>query len=103
MCSKFFQINLTSTVGFIIKIVLFELNDLTSIVISYKLGIFYCRLEQESGLYFNLNYFEEKIWKGEWDELEKYMSGFTNFNDNRFSLKIMFEISKQKYLEALDR
>lgn len=40
---------------------------------------------------------------GEWDEVEKYLSGFTKVDDNRYSMKIFFEIRKQKYLEALDR
>lgn len=40
---------------------------------------------------------------GEWDEVEKYLSGFTKVEDNRYSMKIFFEIRKQKYLEALDR
>ena len=35
------------------------------------------RLEQESGLLFNLKYFEEKILDGDWDESEKYLNGFT--------------------------
>ncbi|CAN8231897.1 unnamed protein product [Cochlearia groenlandica] len=60
-------------------------------------------LEQESGIFFDLKYFEEKAMLGEWDEVEKYISGFTNVNDNRHSTKIYFEIRKQKYLEALDR
>ncbi|KAF8401413.1 hypothetical protein HHK36_012352 [Tetracentron sinense] len=59
------------------------------------------KLEQESGFYFNMKYFDEKAQAGEWDEVEKYLSGFTNFDDNRYSLKIFFEIRKQKYLEAL--
>ncbi|RDX60457.1 Topless-related protein 2, partial [Mucuna pruriens] len=61
------------------------------------------KLEQESSLYFNVKYFEEKVLAGEWDELEKYLSGFTKVDDNRYSMKIFFEIRKQKYLEALDR
>lgn len=61
------------------------------------------RLEQESGFFFNLKYFEEKVHAGEWDEVEKYLSGFTKVDDNRYSMKIFFEIRKQKYLEALDR
>ncbi|KHG04331.1 Topless-related 2 -like protein [Gossypium arboreum] len=61
------------------------------------------RLEQESGFFFNMKYFEEKILAGEWDEVEKYLSGFTKVDDNRYSMKIFFEIRKQKYLEALDR
>ncbi|KAJ6762623.1 PROTEIN putative-RELATED [Salix purpurea] len=39
------------------------------------------KLEKESGFYFNMKFFEEKVLAGEWDEVEK----------------------KQKYLEALDR
>ncbi|XP_059648466.1 topless-related protein 3-like [Cornus florida] len=61
------------------------------------------RLEQESGFFFNMKYFEEKVQAGEWDEVEKYLSGFTKVDDNRYSMKIFFEIRKQKYLEALDR
>ncbi|CAD6342694.1 unnamed protein product [Miscanthus lutarioriparius] len=38
-----------------------------------------------------------------WDEVEGYLSGFTKLEDNRYSMKIFFEIRKQKYLEALDR
>ncbi|KAJ1385596.1 WD40/YVTN repeat-like-containing domain superfamily [Sesbania bispinosa] len=38
-------------------------------------------LEKESGFFFNMKYFEEKVQAGEWEEVEK----------------------KQKYLEALDR
>lgn len=50
-----------------------------------------------------MKYFEEKVNAGEWDEVEKYLSGFTKVDDNRYSMKIFFEIRKQKYLEALDR
>lgn len=63
----------------------------------------WCRLEQESAFYFNIKYFEEKVHAGEWDEVERYLSGFTKVDDNRYSMKIFFEIRKQKYLEALDR
>lgn len=61
------------------------------------------RLEKESGFFFNTKYFDEKVLGGEWDEVEKYLSGFTKVDDNRYSMKIFFEIRKQKYLEALDR
>ncbi|XWS64483.1 hypothetical protein CRYUN_Cryun05aG0007700 [Craigia yunnanensis] len=61
------------------------------------------RLEKESGFFFNMKYFEEKVQAGEWDEVEKYLSGFTKVDDNRYSMKTFFEIRKQKYLEALDR
>ncbi|CAM8938645.1 unnamed protein product [Rhodiola kirilowii] len=61
------------------------------------------RLEQESGFYFNMRYFDEIVTNGEWDEVEKYLSGYTKVDDNRYSMKIFFEIRKQKYLEALDK
>ncbi|PON89542.1 Topless-related protein [Trema orientale] len=61
------------------------------------------KLEKESGFYFNMKYFDEKVLAGEWEEVEKYLSGFTKVDDNRYSMKIFFEIRKQKYLEALDR
>ena len=61
------------------------------------------RLEQESGFFFNMKYFEDQAQAGEWDEVERYLSGFTKVDDNRYSMKIFFEIRKQKYLEALDR
>ncbi|XP_019183891.1 PREDICTED: topless-related protein 4-like isoform X1 [Ipomoea nil] len=61
------------------------------------------RLEQESGFFFNMQHFGELVTNGEWDEVEKYLSGFTKVDDNRYSMKIFFEIRKQKYLEALDR
>ncbi|CAA3017536.1 topless-related 1-like isoform X2 [Olea europaea subsp. europaea] len=61
------------------------------------------KLEQESGFFFNMKYFEDQIQAGEWDEVERYLSGFTKVEDNRYSMKIFFEIRKQKYLEALDR
>jgi hypothetical protein len=65
--------------------------------------LFLSRLEQESGFFFNLKYFEELVLSGNWDEVEKYLSGFTKLDDNRHSMKIFFEIRKQKYLEALDK
>ncbi|KAG6706553.1 hypothetical protein I3842_07G227200 [Carya illinoinensis] len=60
------------------------------------------KLEQESGMLFNLKYFEEMVLSGNWDEIERYLLGFTKLDDNRHSMKIFFEIRKQKYLEALD-
>ena len=63
----------------------------------------FIRLEQESGFFFNMKYFEDQAQAGEWDEVERYLSGFTKVDDNRYSMKIFFEIRKQKYLEALDR
>ncbi|CAN6929743.1 unnamed protein product [Brassica oleracea] len=61
------------------------------------------RLEQESGFFFNMKYVEDEVHNGNWDEVEKYLSGFTKVDDNRYSMKIFFEIRNQKYLEALDK
>ncbi|CAN8269267.1 unnamed protein product [Cochlearia groenlandica] len=61
------------------------------------------RLEKESGYFFNMRYFEDSVAAGEWDDVEKYLSGFTKVDDNRYSMKLFFEIRKQKYLEALDK
>eukprot|EP00249_Psilotum_nudum_P005525 c18966_g1_i3 orf=699-1553(-) len=60
-------------------------------------------LEQESGLFFNLKYFEDLVRSGQWNEVERYLSGFTKIDDNSYSMKIFFEVRKQKYLEALDK
>ncbi|PWA97698.1 CTLH, C-terminal LisH motif-containing protein [Artemisia annua] len=61
------------------------------------------RLESESGVFFDVNYIEELVIKGDWDNLEKYLAGFICVGDNRYSVKMLFEIRKQKYLEALDK
>ena len=61
------------------------------------------RLEQESAFYFNMKYFEEQVQAGEWDDVERYLCGFTKVEGNRYSMKIFFELRKQKYLEALGR
>ncbi|XP_024969961.1 topless-related protein 4-like isoform X2 [Cynara cardunculus var. scolymus] len=68
---------------------------------SYKESVH--RLESESGLFCNVKYVEDLVTNGNWEELEKYLAGFIHVNDNRYSVKMLFEIRKQKYLEALDR
>ena len=57
-------------------------------------------MEQESKIFFNVNYFGETIVNGEWEKAEEYLSSFTKLNDNRYSMKLFFEIRKQKYYEA---
>ncbi|XVF35631.1 hypothetical protein REPUB_Repub18cG0162800 [Reevesia pubescens] len=59
-------------------------------------------LERESGCYFDMEFFEDMVLNGKWDKVDKYLSGFTNVNDNKYSTKIYFEIRKHKFLEALD-
>nr|ABK24544.1 unknown [Picea sitchensis] len=61
------------------------------------------KLEQESMFFFNMKYFEDQVQAGEWEEVERYLSGFTKVEDNCYSMKLFFEIRKQKYLEALDK
>lgn len=71
--------------------------------ITYVMITFCNRLEQETGYFFDLKYFEELGLNGNWEEAEKYLSSFTVLEDNKHSTKIYFEIRKQKYLEALDK
>ncbi|KAJ8534956.1 hypothetical protein K7X08_016684 [Anisodus acutangulus] len=60
-------------------------------------------LGQETGYFFDMEYFEALVLSGNWDETENYLSSFTGVSDNKYSLKMYFEIRKQKFLEALDR
>ncbi|KAK8916782.1 Topless-related protein 1 [Platanthera zijinensis] len=59
-------------------------------------------LEQESALYFDMKHFVKMVVAGNWDELERYLLGFTRLEDNEQSMKIFFLIRRQKYLEALE-
>ncbi|PPS01349.1 hypothetical protein GOBAR_AA19323 [Gossypium barbadense] len=35
------------------------------------------KLEQESGFFFNMKHFEDQVQAGEWDEVKRYLCGFT--------------------------
>ncbi|XAR71008.1 hypothetical protein NMG60_11028077 [Bertholletia excelsa] len=59
-------------------------------------------LELETSIFFDMDYFEDLLLSGNWDEAEKYLLGFTILEDNKYSTKIYFEMRKQKFLEALD-
>lgn len=59
-------------------------------------------LERESACYFDMEFFEDLVLDGKWDKVEKYLSSFTNVDDNKYSTKIYFEIRKLNFLEALD-
>ncbi|KAK7311060.1 hypothetical protein RJT34_08949 [Clitoria ternatea] len=52
-------------------------------------------LERESGLYFDLKYFEDLVLNGEWGDAENYLSAFTKVEDNNHSMKIYYEMRKQ--------
>lgn len=74
------------------------------LLLSFNLCDAFCnRLEQETGYFFDLKYFEGLVLNGNWEEVEKYLSSFTVVADNKYSTKIYFEIRKQKFLEALDK
>ncbi|XVF63282.1 hypothetical protein PTKIN_Ptkin09bG0075400 [Pterospermum kingtungense] len=60
------------------------------------------KLEQESKVFFNVNYFGQLVINGEWCKVEKYLSAFTNDNDE-FSAKILYEMRKHEDLDAKDR
>lgn len=60
-------------------------------------------LGQETGFFFDMVHFEALVLGGNWDETENYLSGFTGVTDNKYSIKMYFELRKQKFLEALDR
>ncbi|CAA3022888.1 topless-related 1-like [Olea europaea subsp. europaea] len=59
-------------------------------------------LEEESGIFFNMSYFENIVTNGDWDKVERYLLAFTGINDNTNSTKIFYEIRRRKCLEALD-
>nr|GEW04310.1 hypothetical protein [Tanacetum cinerariifolium] len=42
-------------------------------------------LEMESRYYFNMRYFKEVVTNGDWEEVVKYLQGFTKVKDNRYA------------------
>ncbi|KAJ4720426.1 Topless-related protein 4 [Melia azedarach] len=52
------------------------------------------RLEQESKVFFNMNYFGEHVANGEWNKAEKYLSAFTKNNDNLYSAKMFSKMRR---------
>lgn len=79
--------------------------DIVSCISSYFIFLtdLICRLERESACYFDMEFFEDLVLDGKWDKVEKYLSSFTNVDDNKYSTKIYFEIRKLNFLEALDK
>ncbi|XP_073131799.1 uncharacterized protein [Henckelia pumila] len=61
------------------------------------------KLGQESKVLFDINYFDEQVQAGEWEEVNRYLSGFLNLNDNDQSNTIFVEIMKQKSFEKIVR
>ncbi|KAM7462183.1 hypothetical protein LguiA_030304 [Lonicera macranthoides] len=59
-------------------------------------------LEEETSIFFNMMNFENLVIGGNWDEAERYLLGFIGIHNDKISIKIYFEIRKQKFLEALD-
>ncbi|CAK9188200.1 unnamed protein product [Ilex paraguariensis] len=60
-------------------------------------------LQHETGIFFDMKYFEDLLLGGNWDEAERYLSGFSGVEEDKYSIKVYFEIRKQKFLEALDK
>ncbi|KAK3211709.1 hypothetical protein Dsin_016415 [Dipteronia sinensis] len=60
-------------------------------------------MEKETKLFFDLDYFARPVIDAHLEEAEKYLSSFTEVNDNMFSARIYFELRRQKYLEALHK
>lgn len=90
--------------GYYLLFLSFEFsNDVLLELIVCLIFIFESRLEKESGLSFNLRYFSKTVMDGEWEEVEKYLPGFTKESDNWFLLELSVEIQRQKYLEALEK
>ncbi|XP_062021338.1 topless-related protein 2-like [Rosa rugosa] len=58
-------------------------------------------LERESGLFFNLAYFEDCFVRGAFEAAEDYMMGFTGVHDNIFSINVVFELRWHKFLATL--
>ncbi|XP_006405207.2 topless-related protein 4 isoform X2 [Eutrema salsugineum] len=57
------------------------------------------KLEQESKVFFNLNYLAEVMRLGELDKAEEYLAAFTDTHKNKYSKAIFLEIQKLKRLE----
>ncbi|KAJ0090216.1 hypothetical protein Patl1_12472 [Pistacia atlantica] len=61
------------------------------------------KLEQETKIFFNINYFREYMISAEWDKAEEYLSAFTKMDDNTYSMKMFSEMRKQNHLEVVGR
>ncbi|XP_028106354.1 protein TPR3-like isoform X1 [Camellia sinensis] len=60
-------------------------------------------LESESGVFIDIKYVEELVATKKWDEVTRYVSGFTKWDDNHHSTTINFIFWSWKYFEALDK
>ncbi|XP_004292970.1 PREDICTED: topless-related protein 2-like [Fragaria vesca subsp. vesca] len=59
-------------------------------------------LERESGLFFNVAYFEDCFLRGAFEAAEDYLTGFTGVHDNNFTINVVFELRWHKFLAALN-
>lgn len=60
-------------------------------------------MKKDSEVDFDWKQFEAHVTNGEWDEAEKYLSGFLTIDKDETSLSIFFDIRQLKYIEAVDR
>ncbi|KFK32580.1 hypothetical protein AALP_AA6G261800 [Arabis alpina] len=60
------------------------------------------KLEQESKVYFNLNYLGEVMTLNQLGKAEEYLAAFTNRNENKYSEAMFLEMQKLKCLESTE-
>ncbi|CAL5435144.1 unnamed protein product [Camellia sinensis] len=77
-----------------------ETGDIMSGIDREKLSL---KLESESGVFIDIKYVEELVATKKWDEVTRYVSGFTKWDDNHHSTTINFIFWSWKYFEALDK
>lgn len=62
------------------------------------------RLASETGVYFDWDKFSELVMAGKWDKMEKILNRYLKYEiatAEKNTIRIYFEIRKQKYLEYL--
>ncbi|PRP73573.1 hypothetical protein PROFUN_02582 [Planoprotostelium fungivorum] len=61
------------------------------------------RLESESGIYFDSEYVRENLELGEWDKVMTYVRSFIEWNASKDGDFILFELGRQRLIEAFVR
>ncbi|KAL9300656.1 putative transcription factor WD40-like family [Arabidopsis thaliana] len=60
------------------------------------------KLEQETKVFFNLNYLAEVMKLGEYGKAEEYLGAFTNWEDNKYSKAMFLELQKLICLQSTE-
>jgi hypothetical protein len=59
-------------------------------------------MEMETKIFFDLQYFEDKMKSGQWDDADKYLCAFVSpTSTNKVVSKVFFELRKYKYYDLL--